>query len=402
MYSYARHEVEVRLPGGFRARRWDSTSRLEAQCAGRTDSAGGLTCEIPPHLHGERFLVRATASDEAGNLARLAAVVSKPSVKPFVEIDSEEAISPGSAVTLDVDLPFARATALVAVHREGVLDAFVTDLVGSNAVTRVPVAPNYAPNVHVSVLARNQPSATDPVQAPFTEQTPKGAKRPAADVAGKDGVAGPEAESGHSEGRRRVLGTRPTRLWGAQIVQRGADAELVPRPDNPTWRRGAVDVPVGSAANTLDVRVTADGETYKPREPVRVRIAVLGPDGGPRPDAEVTVAAVDEGLLDLRPNRSWDILDVMMQWRPPLVDTGGTLDLIDLPLKLWAGMPESDGVYPSSGPSFSGSRVDDSDLEGPIGRRRFNSLLLWQARVGVDAEGLAEVEVPLHQVYDRP
>ncbi|MCY4057317.1 MAG: MG2 domain-containing protein, partial [Gammaproteobacteria bacterium] len=266
LFSYARHEVEVRLPGGFRARRWDSTSHLEAECAGRTDLAGALTCEIPPHRHGAYLLVRATASDEQGNVARLAARVPEPAARPFVETDSEEPSSPGSTVSLDVDSPFAAATALVSVHREGVLDAFVAGLEKSNSPTTVVIEPNYAPNVSVSVLARNQPRT--PVPAPMP-----------------------------------------------QIVQTGANAQLLPRPDGPSWRRGAVRVAVDWATNTLDVRLTADRETYKPRERVGVKIRVLGSDGAPRPDAELTVAAVDEGLLDLRPNRSWDILDVMMRPR---------------------------------------------------------------------------------------
>ena len=350
LLSYSHHEVEVRLPGGFRARRRDSTSRLEAECAGRTDSAGALTCEIPPHLQGEGFLVRATASDEHGNVERLATFVSGPRARPFVQVDSEEAFSPGSAVSLDVDLPFAAATALVAVHREGVLDAYVTGLGEANAVATLPIAPNYAPNVRVSVLARNQLGGPDSAQAP-------------------------------------------------QIVQTGANATLVPKPDGPTWQRGAVNVPVEWTANALDVRVAADRETYKPQERVRVQIAVLGPDGTPRPDAEVTVAAVDEGLLDLRPNRSWDILDAMMRRRSSLVSTSGSLDLIDRPLTLW-GDRERDGnpVAVAMGPSFDGNRVDDSDVEGPIGRRHLDSLLLWQARVAVDSEGLAEVEVPLNDL----
>ena len=349
LFSYTRHEVEVRLPGGFRARRWDSTSHLEAECAGRTDSLGGLACEIPPHLRDERFLVRATALDQHGNVERMATLVSTPTPKPFVQIDSEEAFAPGSAVSVDVDSPFGAATALVSVYREGVLDAFVTDLEESNPVTTVPVAPNYAPNVSVSVLARNQLQAPAPAPSP-------------------------------------------------QIVQTGANAQLVLRPDSPPWRRGAADMPVDWAANTLDVRVTAERETYGPREPVKVRLAVLGPDGAPERNAEVAVAAVDEGLLDLRANRSWDILDVMMQKRFPLVEGGGSLDLIGLPLELWGQRSENDYALAYSGPNFSSSRVDDSDLEGSIGRRRFNSLLLWQARVAVDAEGLAEVEVPLNDL----
>ena len=350
LFSYSQHEVDVRLPGGFRAGRRDSTSKLEGECAGRTDSAGALECEIPPNLDGQRFLVRATALDKQGNVERMAGWVPSPRGRDrsFVEIDSQEAFSPGATASLDVDLPFAHATTLVSVQREGVLDAFVTNLEGSKPRTTLPIEPNYAPNVSVSVLARNQPRAPGPARTP-------------------------------------------------QVVQTGADGRLVLKPASPTWRRGAVDVPVDWAANALDVRVTADRETYKPRERIGVQIAVLGADGIPRADTEVAVAAVDEGLLDLRPNRSWEILDVMMQRRWPLIETNGTWDLIESPLTLWGEKPDNE-VFPASPPSFSSSRLDDSEMEGPISRHRFNSLLLWQARLATDASGLAEIEVPLNDL----
>ena len=44
--------------------------------------------------------------------------------------------------------PFAKATALVSVHGEGVLDAFVTELEGPQSVVEVPIRRNYAPTVH--------------------------------------------------------------------------------------------------------------------------------------------------------------------------------------------------------------------------------------------------------------
>ena len=44
-----------------------------------------------------------------------------------------------------------------------------------------------------------------------------------------------------------------------------------------------------------------------------MKIVVSTADGKPLPpDAEVAIAAVDEGLLELAPNRSWDELEAMM------------------------------------------------------------------------------------------
>ena len=60
---------------------------------------------------------------------------------------------PGETAAFQVRMPFREATALVTVEREGVLDAFVTELSGKAPVVEVPVRGNYAPNVFVSVLA---------------------------------------------------------------------------------------------------------------------------------------------------------------------------------------------------------------------------------------------------------
>ncbi|WP_442968301.1 hypothetical protein, partial [Pseudorhodoferax sp.] len=56
------------------------------------------------------------------------------------------------------------------------------------------------------------------------------------------------------------------------------------------------------------------------RETVRTRVQVTQ-DGRPVPGAEVAFAAVDEGLLALRGNSSWELLPAMIQQRSWGVDT---------------------------------------------------------------------------------
>ena len=86
-----------------------------------------------------------------------------------------------------------------------------------------------------------------------------------------------------------------------------------------------------------------------------------------------------------------------MHRRWPLIETDSTWDLVDSPLTLWGDEPESD-VNSFMGPRFDSSRMDDSEMEGPISRHRFNSLLLWQARLATDSKGLAEIEIPLNDL----
>ena len=64
------------------------------------------------------------------------------------------------------------------------------------------------------------------------------------------------------------------------------------------------------------MNVSPDRKVYKVREKAKVRIRVKTSDGKPPPQrSEVALAAVDEGLLELMPNRSWDILAAMMGQR---------------------------------------------------------------------------------------
>ena len=60
---------------------------------------------------------------------------------------------PGDKAVFQVRMPFRKATALVTVEREGVMDAFVTELSGKSPVVEFNVRGNHAPNVFVSVLA---------------------------------------------------------------------------------------------------------------------------------------------------------------------------------------------------------------------------------------------------------
>ena len=68
-------------------------------------------------------------------------------------------LEPGQTARLQVRMPFAQATALVSVEREGILDARVVQLSGRQPVIELPIpkatAANgaaWAPNVSVSVL----------------------------------------------------------------------------------------------------------------------------------------------------------------------------------------------------------------------------------------------------------
>jgi uncharacterized protein YfaS (alpha-2-macroglobulin family) len=111
---------------------------------------------------------------------------------------------------------------------------------------------------------------------------------------------------------------------------------------------------------------------------VTARIKVLS-DGKPLAGTEVAFAAVDEGLLALRNNDSWDLLNAMIQQRS------------------W-GVETSTAQGEIIGRRHYGRKAVAAGGGGGRGgtRELFDTLLLWKANVVLDAKGEAVVEVPLN------
>jgi hypothetical protein len=226
---------------------------------------------------------------------------------------------PGEVARFQVRMPFREATALVAVEREGIQEAWVVRLSGKEPVVEVPVRPSYAPNMFVSVLA----------------------------VRGRAGDVQPTA-----------------------LVDLG----------RPAFKLGIAEIRVGWRAHELRVGVTAERPAYRVRETAVVRIAVRTPDGAaPPPGSEVAVAVVDEGLLELAPNSSWHLLEAMLGRRGYAVRTAtAQMQVVG---KRHFGLK---AVALGGG----GGRQTTREL--------FDTLLLWKARVPLDARGEARLEVPIN------
>ncbi len=318
-----------RLIGGFYA--YESTTeviRLGDGCAGRTDGRGLLICEMKSPASGN-LIVRASAKDDAGNpaYAHQSAWVAGSEdwwfeVKDGDRMDvlaERKRYEPGETARLQVRMPFRRAKALVTVEREGVLDSRLMDLSGSAPVVEVPLKGHHAPNVFISVLAV----------------------------------------------RGRVADVSPTAL-----IDLG----------KPAFRLGFAELKVGWRAHELKVEVTPEKTIYRVREKAKVRLRVRLADGGvPPKGTEVAFAAVDEGLLELRPNTSWNLLEAMMRRRGIEVETATAQTQV-------VGKRH-----------FGRKAVVHGGGGGKQGARElFETLLFWKARLKVDGEGLAEAEIPLN------
>ena len=325
--SYFTHRK--RLVGGFYA--YDNVvdvKRIGTVCEGRTDRFGRLHCEVKPVVSGN-VVLRAEVKDDAGNVAfanRDAWVAGKGDwwfdQKDGDRMDvlpERKRYEPGDVARLQVRMPFREATALVTVEREGVLDGFVTKLDGQSPVVDVPVKGEHAPNVYVSVLAV----------------------------------------------RGRVSDIQPTAM-----VDLG----------KPAFRLGIAEIGVGYRAHEIKVAVQPEREVYRVRDKAIVKVSAARADGGTLPaGAQIALAAVDEGLLSLWPNQSWNLLEAMMRKRGIEVETStAQMEVIGKRHYGRKALPTGGG----------GGRMNVREL--------FETLLVWRGRVQLDERGEARVEVPLN------
>ncbi|CAI8871760.1 alpha-2-macroglobulin family protein [Methylococcus capsulatus] len=348
LYSRTTYSHRKRLIGGFYA--YDDKTevkRLGRECKGKTNDQGLLLCVLAPGVSGE-ILLQATADDGTGNRALGTASIwvasedewwfeNGPSDRMDV-IAEKRAYELGDKARLQVRMPFREATALVTVEREGVVDSFITPLSGRSPVVEVPIKEAYAPNVFVSVLA----------------------------VRGRVG---------------------PVQTWIADMARKfklpwqpdGGKATTMIDLSKPAYRMGLAQIDVGWAPNRLDVKVQADRDSYKVRETAKVKVTVQRATGGAPADAEIALAAVDEGLLEIKPNESWNLLDKMMGRRGIEVLTStAQMQVVGKRHYGRKAVPHGGG----------GGRQAAREL--------FDTLLLWKGRVALDTRGEAEIEVPLN------
>jgi uncharacterized protein YfaS (alpha-2-macroglobulin family) len=329
LFQRKTYSHRTRLIGGFYAyEHVQDTKRVGVICEGRTTAGGLLLCEAKSPVSGNVVLQAVTKDEEGREVAVHQDVWIAGQEEWWFDVTEHDRMDllpgrpryePGETAIFQVRMPFREATALVAVEREGVIDTMVTTLSGKASVVEVPIKGPYAPNVFVSVLAV----------------------------------------------RGRVGAVQPTAM-----------VDLA----RPAYKLGIAEIKVGWKAHELNVSVSADRPVYKVREKARVRIAVTTVDGtAPPAGSEVTVAAVDEGLLELLPNPSWKLLDAMMGRRGYEVRTmTGQMQVVG---KRHFGLK-------AQPPGGGGGRQSTREL--------FDTLLMWQGRVQLDQAGTASLEIPLN------
>lgn len=350
--------VRKRLVGGFYS--YDNrveTLALGTLCEGRTDASGRFACTPRLPRGGELEFV-ATTTDAQGRPAEAATRVwvSGSDDAWFAQDDDDRIVlqperaryAPGETARIQVRMPFREATALVSIEREGVIDSRVTTLRADQPVIELPITGAWAPNVVVSVLVLRGRVREVPWMSFFD------------------------------------WGWRaPLQWWRARRDEApdwkapGALVDLA----RPSMKLGAVGLSVGTQEQTLEVAVSTPRADYRVRETAEARIRVTR-GGQPLAEpqtVELAFAAIDEGLLALAPNPSWDLLGAMMRERPWSVATAsGHSEIVG---RRHYGRK---AVAPGGG----GGRGATREL--------FETALVWRARVTLDARGEATVPVPLN------
>jgi hypothetical protein len=231
---------------------------------------------------------------------------------------------------------------LVTVERRGRALSFVVGLTGKDPVIEVPMPGDYAPDVYVSVMAVR----------------------------------------GRVEGWS-LWSANMARDWGVPFFSKdGGKPTATVDLAKPSYRVGIAKVKVGWDSHRLSVGVKADKERYAPRDTATVDVQVKTPDGKPAGQADLAFAAVDEALMQLAPNDSWDVLTAMMGDSPAL---GADLDRADAgrrqaPLRQEGGR--------------SRRRLAAAIFRGSTARIS-SPVVLWRGKVDLDANGHAQVKVPL-------
>ncbi|MES2020931.1 MAG: MG2 domain-containing protein [Pseudomonadota bacterium] len=352
LYSRQILTARRRLIGGFYA--YDNrmkTTKLAQSCTATTDAQGLATCKIAPGISGEVYAV-ATTKDANGNEARATQSVwlagnddwwfGGDNGDRMDVVPEQQAYKAGDTARFQVRMPFRKATALVTVEREGVLSSFVTELSGTYPVVEVKMPGNYAPDVFVSVMV-------------VRGRTESGIWTWLHGIAQSVGLASSPPE-----------GQEPTAL-----------VDLA----KPSYRLGIAKVKVGWEAHQLQVAVKADRTRYAVRDVAQVDVAVKTPDGKPARTADVAFAAVDEALLQLAPNDSWDVLTALMGERPLSVLTSTAQTQVVGKRHYGKKAVEAGG----------GGGGDSSGLN----RENFQPVILWKGRVALDENGHARIPVTL-------
>ena len=218
------------------------------------------------------------------------------------------------------------------------------------------------------------------------------------------------------------------------LLNPASDAQKTPAPGHQTvadetataaslYQHQVVDLAVAPNSFALSVRVSPTATEVRPQAKLPVKLQVRDAQGRPAANAQITVAVVDEALLALQPNPTWQLTQAMWRPRENSVGTRSVLPNVALhpiealaadwiaPDEVAQGGSATAGVArmaapASPAPSMRANKaMTEADARtgpsAPPVRSDFSSLLLWQTQVRTDAHGMATVSVPVNDSLTR-
>lgn len=323
------HSVRRAEGSGFFT--WE-TERKEIQSGTFTVTTGAQPAPLRVSIReGGLYLVKATARDEEGRLAttRMQFYVVGGGYTAWERFDhnrielipEQESYKPGETARLMIKSPWERATALLTVEREGIRSHRQFALTSTQQTVEVPLTPKDIPNVYVSVLLVKGRTLADD------------------------------------------------------------NAEDVSDPGKPAFRLGYATLTVEDASKRLAVGVKANRPEFKPAGTAKVDVEVRDAEGAAA-QAEVTLWAVDYGVLSLTAFRTPDVLgSIYMRKALQVINSDNRERLISRRVLTPKGATDGGG---------GGNESATSEL-----RKDFRALAFWLGSVTTDARGRASVSVKL-------
>ncbi len=319
------HRVQ-RIRGGTAEMVGEWVADTVARCT-VTTTIDGAACVVTPTKGGAHSLIL-TARDAEGRetVTAFTRWVTGPEWVPWSDenqlkldvIADKARYAPGDTATIMFASPFTDAEAWITVEREGVLEQWRQRLTSGTTTLRLPITEAHAPNIFVSMLV--------------------------------------------ARGRTEKPST-------------------IGDPGRPTIRVGFAELRVTPEVKRLGVTVTPDRAEYRPGDSTRVRVAVRDA-AGRGVQSEVTLWAVDQGVLSLTGFRTPDPLDLL--YRP----RGLGLTLASTLANVAPQLPE--GEKATREPGGGGGGDDDGVL-----RSRFRTTAFFLGSVVTDAAGQAAATAAL-------
>ena len=287
---------------------------------------------VPLHIpiaEGGEYLLVATATDgERSTETRVSFYVVGDGYTAWARYDhnridlipEKQTWKPGDTARIMVKSPWEKATALLTTEREGVRTHTPFELTSTQQTITVPITEKDIPNVFVSVLLVKGRTSQDP---------------------GKD----------------------------------GSD------PGKPAFRLGYVELKVEDATKRLAVDVKANKAEYRPGNKAAIEVNVKDATGKPS-QAEVTLWAVDYGVLSLTGYRTPDVLKtIYLDKALQVATTESRQRIVSRRVLTPKGADEGGGGGRDAGP-------------GTL-RKDFRVLAFWVGSLVTDAKGRARTEVTL-------